>query len=120
MFSSLSSFQLSSSSTPPYLTDLSIELFPDDVDVPALVPPPVPAAVDVPVVPAEDVPHAVPPAAVYPVESPSTDLAPSTTSSVPLSSDLPVRHSTRVRETPSYLRDYHCFSTVLAQYKPHS
>ncbi|PSS08272.1 Endonuclease, partial [Actinidia chinensis var. chinensis] len=106
MFSSLSSFQMSSSSTPPYLTDPSIDLFPEDVDVPAD--------------PPDDTLHVAPPPIVYPVESSSTDPAPPVLPPVPLPSDIPVRRSTRVREVPSYLRDYHCFSTVLAQYEPRS
>ncbi|GFS40568.1 hypothetical protein Acr_00g0069360 [Actinidia rufa] len=50
----------------------------------------------------------------------STDPAPPVLPPVPLPSDIHVRRSTRVREVPSYLRDYHCFSTVLAQYEPRS
>ncbi|GFZ14662.1 hypothetical protein Acr_24g0008520 [Actinidia rufa] len=53
-------------------------------------------------------------------ESSSTDPTPPALPPVPLPSDIPVRRSTRVREVPSYLRDYHCFSTVLAQYEPRS
>ncbi|GFY84590.1 hypothetical protein Acr_03g0013640 [Actinidia rufa] len=64
--------------------------------------------------------HDVSPPLVYPVESPSTDPAPSVAPPTHLPSDLPVRRSTRVREVPSHLRDYHCFSTVLAQYEPRS
>ncbi|GFY92794.1 hypothetical protein Acr_08g0011900 [Actinidia rufa] len=97
---------LSSSSTPPYLTDPSIELFLEDVDVPAD--------------PPDDTLHVAPPPIVYPVESSSTDPAPLVPPPVHLPSDLPVRRSTRVREVPSYLRDYHCFSTVVAQYEPRS
>ncbi|GFZ05367.1 hypothetical protein Acr_17g0009390 [Actinidia rufa] len=81
-FFSLSSFQLSSSSTPPYLTDPSIELFPEDVDVPAD--------------PPDDTLHVVPPPIVYPVESSSTDLAPPVPPPVHPPSDLPVSRSTRV------------------------
>ncbi|GFY82953.1 hypothetical protein Acr_02g0011930 [Actinidia rufa] len=106
MFSSLSSFQMSSSSTPPYLTDPSIDLFPEDVDVPAD--------------PPDDTLHVAPPPIVYPVESSSIDPAPPVLPPIPLPSDIPVRRSTRVREVPSYLRDYHCFSTVLAQHEPRS
>ena len=76
MFSSLSSFQLSSSSTPPYLTDPSIELFPEDVDVPAD--------------PLDDTLHVTPPPIVYPVEFSSTDPAPPVPPPVHLPSDLPV------------------------------
>ncbi|KAF7133576.1 hypothetical protein RHSIM_Rhsim09G0031300 [Rhododendron simsii] len=38
----------------------------------------------------------------------------------PLSDDSPLRRSTRVREVPIHLRDYHCFSTILSQHEPHS
>ncbi|GFS46412.1 hypothetical protein Acr_00g0102120 [Actinidia rufa] len=82
MFSSLSSFQMSSSSTPPYLTDPSIDLFPEDVDVP----------VDLP----NDTIHVAPPPIVYPVESSSTDPAPPVLPPVPLPSDIHVRRSTRL------------------------
>ncbi|GFZ19788.1 hypothetical protein Acr_28g0004930 [Actinidia rufa] len=51
-----------SSSSAPYLIDPSIELFLEDVDVPAVLP--------------DDDLHAAPLAIVYPVESPSTDSAP--------------------------------------------
>ncbi|GFZ16754.1 hypothetical protein Acr_26g0000240 [Actinidia rufa] len=81
MFSSLSSFQMSSSSTPPYLTDPSIDLFPEDVDVPAD--------------PPDDTLHVALPPIVYPVESSSTDPAPPVLPPVPLPSDIPVCRSTR-------------------------
>ncbi|GFZ18275.1 hypothetical protein Acr_27g0000140 [Actinidia rufa] len=73
--------QLSSSSTPPYLTNPSIELFPEDVDVLAD--------------PSDDTLHVTPPPIVYPVESSSTDPAPPVPPPVLLPSDLPVRRSTR-------------------------
>ncbi|GFS46314.1 hypothetical protein Acr_00g0101430 [Actinidia rufa] len=72
---------LSSSSTHPYLTDPSIDLFPDDVGVPADSP--------------DDTLHVAPPSIVYPVESSSTDPAPLVLPPVPLPSDIPVRRSTR-------------------------
>ncbi|GFY97616.1 hypothetical protein Acr_12g0001570 [Actinidia rufa] len=53
--------QLSSSLTPPNLTDSSIELFPEDFDVPAVLP--------------NDTLHVAPPTIVYLVESSSTDPA---------------------------------------------
>ena len=80
IFSSLSFFQLSSSSALPYLIDPSIELFPEDVDV----------STDLP----DDNLYVAPPTIVYPVESLSTD-------SAPLVAPL-VHHSTRVREIPSH------------------
>ncbi|GFY96520.1 histone acetyltransferase of the CBP family 12 [Actinidia rufa] len=103
-FSRLCQPPLSSSSTHPYLTDPSIDLFPDDADVPADSP--------------DDTLHVAPPSIVYPVESSSTDPAPLVLPPVPLPSDIPICRSTLVREVPSYLRDYHCFSIVLAQYEP--
>ncbi|GFS31939.1 hypothetical protein Acr_00g0020080 [Actinidia rufa] len=72
---------LSSSSTPPYLTDPSIELFPKDVDVPAD--------------PPDDTLLVVPPRIVYPVESLSTNPAPPILPPVPLPSDILVCRSTR-------------------------
>ncbi|GFY93428.1 hypothetical protein Acr_08g0018240 [Actinidia rufa] len=71
-------YKLSSSSAPSYLSDPSIELFPEDVDLPA------------------DAPRAAPPATVYPVESPSTDSVPPIAPPVPLPRELLVRRSTRV------------------------
>ncbi|GFS35766.1 hypothetical protein Acr_00g0041870 [Actinidia rufa] len=75
-----------SSSTPPYLTDPSIDLFPDDVDVPAD--------------PPDDTLHVAPPSIVYPVESSSTDLAPPVLPPAPLPSDIPARRSTRFMSAP--------------------
>ncbi|GFZ10946.1 hypothetical protein Acr_22g0003440 [Actinidia rufa] len=73
--------EIMSSSTPPYLTDPSIDLFPDDVDVPAD--------------PPDDTLHVVPPSIVYPMESSSTDLAPPVLPPAPLPSDIPACRSTR-------------------------
>ncbi|GFZ21561.1 hypothetical protein Acr_29g0007230 [Actinidia rufa] len=81
-FFSLSSFQMSSSSTPPYLTDPSINLFPEDVNV--LADPP------------DDTLHMAPPPIVYPVESSSTDPATPVLPPVALPSDIPTRRSTRL------------------------
>lgn len=104
MFSSLSSFQVSPSSAPPYISDPTIDLFPEDVDVPGVSP--------------DDTIHDTPPMTTYPLESSSADPAPPVAPSD--LEDFPVRRSTRVREAPIHLRDYHCFSTVLAQYEPRS
>ncbi|GFZ19390.1 hypothetical protein Acr_28g0000950 [Actinidia rufa] len=68
-----------------YLTDPSIDLFPDDVDVPAD--------------PPDDTLHVAPPSIVYPVESSSTDLAPPVLPPAPLPSDIPARRSTRGNAT---------------------
>ncbi|GFZ13668.1 hypothetical protein Acr_23g0020530 [Actinidia rufa] len=76
--------RMSSSSTPPYLTDPSINLFPEDVDVPAD--------------PPDDTLHVAPPPIVYPVESSSTDPAPPVLPPVPLPCDIPVRRSTRTAD----------------------
>ncbi|GFZ05265.1 hypothetical protein Acr_17g0008370 [Actinidia rufa] len=76
---------LSSSSASPYLTNPSIELFPKDVDVPAVLP--------------DDTLHVVPPTIVYPVESSSTDFAPLVPPPIHLPSDLLVRRSTRFGST---------------------
>ncbi|GFS37321.1 hypothetical protein Acr_00g0051390 [Actinidia rufa] len=82
---------LSSSSTPPYLTDPFIDLFPDDVDVPAD--------------PPDDTLHVAPPSIVYPVESSSTDPAPPVLAPIPLPSDILVRRSTRGVLMYTYPRD---------------
>ncbi|GFZ05418.1 hypothetical protein Acr_17g0009900 [Actinidia rufa] len=106
----------SSASTPPTLIDVS--------DLPALIQQILSASgnpstalsassdVDVPTALLDDASHDVSPPLVYPVESPSADPAPSVAPPTHLPSDLPVRRSTRVREVPSHLQDYHCFSTV--------
>ncbi|GFZ06690.1 hypothetical protein Acr_18g0008600 [Actinidia rufa] len=105
----------SSASTPPTLIDVS--------DLPALVQQILSASVipllhyvDVPTALLDDASHDVSPLLVYPVESPSTDPAPSVAPPTHLPSDLPVRRSTRVREVPSHLRDlslfFHCFSSI--------
>ncbi|GFZ05813.1 hypothetical protein Acr_17g0013850 [Actinidia rufa] len=73
---------LSPSFTPPYLTDPSIELFLEDVDVPTDLP--------------DDTLHVAPPTIVYPVESLSTDPAPLVLPPVHLPSDLPVHRSIRL------------------------
>ncbi|GFY87130.1 cytochrome P450, family 96, subfamily A, polypeptide 10 [Actinidia rufa] len=91
-----------SSSTPPYLTDPSIDLFPDDVDVPAD--------------PPDDTLHVAPPSIVYPVESSSTDLAPPVLPPAPLPSDIPARRSTRTKYasdllTRAGLSDYGIFNS---------
>ncbi|GFZ10906.1 hypothetical protein Acr_22g0003040 [Actinidia rufa] len=75
---------MSSSSTPPYLTDPSIDLFPDDVNVPANSP--------------DDTLHMAPLPIVYPVESSSTDPAPPVLPPAPLPSDIPARRSTRTAD----------------------
>ncbi|GFY86524.1 hypothetical protein Acr_05g0001630 [Actinidia rufa] len=80
-FASIVASELSSSSPTPYLIDPSIEFFPEDVDVPAVLP--------------NDTFHVAPPTIVYPVESPSTNPAPPVAPLVYLPSDLPVRRSTR-------------------------
>ena len=62
-----------------------------------------PKDVDVPVILLDNAPHATPLITVYPVESLSTDSAHLIAPYVPLSSDLTIQHSTRVRKVPSYL-----------------
>ena len=100
MFSSLSPFHLSPHSSPPYFTDSSIDLFPDDVDTAspefhATIP------LEVPVSPADPAP----------VDAPA---------SFPTSTNQSLRWSTRVRNIPTHLRDYHCFSAILSHHEPHS
>ncbi|GFZ05245.1 zinc finger (CCCH-type) family protein [Actinidia rufa] len=89
---------LSSSSTPPYLMDPSIELFPEDVDVPAVLP--------------DDTLHVAPPTIVYPVESSSTDLAPLVPPPVHLPSDLLVRCSTRFSPSSRHFSSPHTHVTT--------
>ncbi|GFS32293.1 hypothetical protein Acr_00g0021810 [Actinidia rufa] len=77
----------------PYLIDSSIELFLEDVDVPAVLPDD--ASHYVTTVFPDNASNAMPPATVYPVESLSIDSAPPVAPLVPLPSDFPVHHSTR-------------------------
>ena len=91
MFSTLSKFHNSFSTSQPFFTDSSIELFPSsDTDSPTelTISDPIPTPV-------------------------STESA--------LVDDLvPVRRSNRVREPPSHLKDYHCFSAIVSLQEPHS
>ena len=97
MFSSLSSFHESLSSSHPFVTDPSIDLFPSLDSTPCLLPIPEPTQSDhISALP--DLPSA-------PLEEPES---------------TPIRRSTRVREIPSHLKDYHCFSTIMSLVEPSS
>ncbi|KAG5542351.1 hypothetical protein RHGRI_022032 [Rhododendron griersonianum] len=108
-------------SASPFFTDPSADIFLDDVDtgsseLPYTVYPEAPILSDDPT-PAPSGSSLNEPN-YEPLSSPSSPLieplAP------PLSDDSPLRRSTRVREVPVHLRDYHCFSTILSQHEPHS
>ncbi|KAL0548856.1 hypothetical protein IC582_013333 [Cucumis melo] len=95
MFSSLSSFHTSLSSPHSYFTNPSINLFPTS-DFP---------------------PNTTP------CLSLTSELTQSHTTSMPLDlpsvpceepAPIPVRRSTQVKETPSHLQKYHCFSTIMS------
>ena len=96
MFSSLSQFKSISSTSTPLFTDPSVDLFPDDINAGSSSgltdPSEIPIIPDELTSPADPVPDAPPP------HSPG--------------------RVTRVRNPPSYLRDYHCFSTMLSHHEP--
>ncbi|KAG5542353.1 hypothetical protein RHGRI_022032 [Rhododendron griersonianum] len=117
----MSKFHLPAVSASPFFTDPSADIFLDDVDtgsseLPYTVYPEAPILSDDPT-PAPSGSSLNEPN-YEPLSSPSSPLieplAP------PLSDDSPLRRSTRVREVPVHLRDYHCFSTILSQHEPHS
>jgi hypothetical protein len=82
-------------------TDPSIDLYPDPVR--DSVPPPN----------SSDVPSLVLSPAT---SSPNSDPAPS----APLESPTDIRRSTRVRASPSYLTDYHCYFALATLHEPHT
>ncbi|KAA0059005.1 retrotransposon protein [Cucumis melo var. makuwa] len=109
MFSSLSSFHTSLSSPHSYFTDPSINLFPTPDSPPNTTPCPTltseltqshttSAPPDLPSVSCEELASA-------PCEEPAP---------------APVRRSTRVRETPSHLQEYHYYSTIMSLDEPSS
>ncbi|TYK03354.1 Retrovirus-related Pol polyprotein from transposon TNT 1-94 [Cucumis melo var. makuwa] len=101
MFSSLSSFHASLSSPNSFFTDPSTPLFPTP-DSPSNT-------------------TSCPPLTSELTESHTTSALPDLPS-VPCEEPehAPVRRSTRVRETPSHLKEYHCFSTIMPLVEPSS
>ncbi|KAL4028792.1 hypothetical protein IC575_012003 [Cucumis melo] len=101
MFSSLSSFHASLSSPHSFFTDPSTPLFPTP-DSPSNT-------------------TSCPPLTSELTESHTTSALPDLPS-VPCEEPehAPVRRSTRVRETPSHLKEYHCFSTIMSLVEPSS
>ncbi|KAL4019198.1 hypothetical protein IC575_022843 [Cucumis melo] len=101
MFSSLSSFHASLSSPHSFFTDPSTPLFPTP-DSPSNT-------------------TSCPPLTSELTESHTTSALPELPS-VPCEEPehAPVRRSTRVRETPSHLKEYHCFSTIMSLVEPSS
>ena len=96
MFSRLSSFHTSFSSPQSFFTNTSVDLFPlsePTLDTELAQSSPATANLDPPSV-SDDVPES-PPA-------------------------TPLRRSTRVREPPPHLTDYHCFSTIVSLVEPTS
>uniref|UniRef100_A0A151UDP3 Retrovirus-related Pol polyprotein from transposon TNT 1-94 n=1 Tax=Cajanus cajan TaxID=3821 RepID=A0A151UDP3_CAJCA len=97
MFSSLSTFKSIPSTSTPLFTNPSINLFPHDFDAGSS--DELTGASDLPMILNELAP-AVDPAVQDPALPPPPDLPP------------------RVRNPPFYLRDYHCFSTIMSHYEP--
>ena len=90
-FSSLSKFSDTHTVSPSFFTEPSVELFPsDDADLSEV-------QLQVPSFTPQDSAPAV---------DPVTEAS------------IATRRSTRVRETPSHLRDYHCFSAFTSLYEP--
>ncbi|XP_059639814.1 uncharacterized protein LOC132282224 [Cornus florida] len=133
IFSSLSKFHLSSSSTPSFFTDSSVELFPVDTDIisSSEIPTTTPDTTSPSELPqmalldeyaSSDV-HATEslselPQMALPNESVSSD-GPATESS---SSDIitTAKPPHRVRKPPSHLRDFQCFSIIMSHHEPQS
>ncbi|KAA0032344.1 uncharacterized protein E5676_scaffold340G00040 [Cucumis melo var. makuwa] len=96
MFSRLSSFHISFSSPQPFFTDTSIDFFPPS---------------ESPL--GNELAQSAPTSAISDQSSISDD-SPEPTP------DTPPRRSTRVREPPIHLQDYHCFSTIISLVEPTS
>ncbi|KAL0536936.1 hypothetical protein IC582_025901 [Cucumis melo] len=101
MFSSLSSFHTSLSSPHSFFTDPSTHLFPTP-DSPSNTTPCSPLTSELT---QSHTTSALPNLSSAPCEEPE---------------HAPVRRSTRVRETPSHLKEYHCFSTIMSVVEPSS
>ncbi|KAA0058546.1 putative mitochondrial protein [Cucumis melo var. makuwa] len=96
MFSRLSSFHTSFSSPQPFFTDTSIDLFPPS---------------ESPL--GNELAQSAPTSAISD-QSSIPDDSPEPTP------DTPPSRSTRVREPPIHLQDYHCFSTIISLVEPTS
>ncbi|TYK14661.1 Retrovirus-related Pol polyprotein from transposon TNT 1-94 [Cucumis melo var. makuwa] len=96
MFSCLSSFHASFSSPPSFFTDTSIDLFPLSKSTPD-----------------NELDQSVPTSA-------TSDQSSISDGNPDPPSDTPPRRSTRVREPPIHLQDYHCFSTIVSFIEPTS
>ena len=111
MFSSMSQFHLSPSSTPFLFTDPSVDLFPDTFDVGShseLTSSPTPLTTSISTNSSSELSTTVCP-------EPSAPSNESASNPDPL-----LRRSNRVKTPPVHLRDYHCFSTILSHYEPQS
>lgn len=116
MFSSMSSFHLAPSSSSPFFTDPSVNLFSK-----ALVPSPAIFSVSISApLPPTSSPKALSPS-LFELQSMATpeDLAPpeDPVASTPV---LPLRQSNRVKAPSAHLHDYHCFSAILSHHEPNS
>ncbi|KAL0540368.1 hypothetical protein IC582_024605 [Cucumis melo] len=96
MFSRLSSFHTSFSSPQPFFTDTSIDLFPPS---------------ESPI--GNELAQSAPTSA-------TSDQSSISGGSPEPTPDTPPRRSTRVREPPIHLQDYHCFSTIISLVEPTS
>ncbi|KAL4018723.1 hypothetical protein IC575_022343 [Cucumis melo] len=96
MFSRLSSFHASFSSPQSFFTDTSIDLFPLSESTPG-----------------NELAQSAPTSAT----SDQSSISDGNPDPPP---DIPPRRSTRVREPPIHLQDYHCFSTIVSLIEPTS
>ncbi|KAL0550370.1 hypothetical protein IC582_014879 [Cucumis melo] len=96
MFSRLSSFHASFSSPQSFFTDTSIDLFPLSESTPG-----------------NELAQSAPTSAT----SDQSSISDGNPDPPP---DIPPRRSTRVREPPIHLQDYHCFSTIISLIEPTS
>ncbi|KAM7488098.1 hypothetical protein LguiB_025582 [Lonicera macranthoides] len=143
MFSSLSKFHVLEEPLLPFFTHSSLDLSTPELETPVITSPPEPDPKTT--LPPHSVstpyptPEAPPPPPPQPLVPPSAELfTPSSSDiihsdepqqTVPPNDDVspadpiipqPQRQSTRVKELPHYLRDYHCYSTMISHYEPSS
>ncbi|KAF7132947.1 hypothetical protein RHSIM_Rhsim09G0089300 [Rhododendron simsii] len=111
-------------STSSFFTDPSVDIFLDDVDTgsselhSAVYP-------EAPILSDDPTPTPPSPSQSEPPSPPDSSLPTSLPSTTIFTHDdhdttIPLRHSDRVRQTPAYLRDFVCSSTVLSRHEPRS
>ena len=109
MFSSMSSFESIPSTQHPYFTDSSIELFPNHIHTGSFGTDP---SITLLLENINDSSYAGPSDTSTPSDVPND----SSSTIDPAHSDRPVR----IRKTPSYLNNYHCYSTIFQLHEPQS